>query len=99
MSVAPFRQVRWIPRVLARWLAGALIAVGILYVWLVFELTHHRCGNAASRTPTRLRVSPGPCGYHDARFSALLGISAAAVLMSVGIWFAVNGRQRKRQGA
>jgi hypothetical protein len=93
MSTAEIRrQFGWVPRVLARWAGGALIAIGVLYVWLLFSLTHHPCGNPAQRTPTRIGRPPGPCGYHDARFFALLGLSAVAVLIVMGLSIAISRR-------
>ncbi len=93
MAVARWRQVRWIPRLLARWLGGALIAVGILYVWLLYILTHRRCPGYEN-IAGRARVHP-PCGFHTARFFVLLGISASIVLVPVGVWFVINRRLRR----
>ncbi len=80
-----------------RWLGGALIALGLLYVWLLFELTHHSCGPLEGRTSISQGPHPplGPCGFHTARFFVLLSISALVVLVLVMIWLLVNRRARK----
>jgi len=88
MAVARWRRVRWIPRVLARWFGGALIAIGILYVWLLYILTQHRCPGY-EQIAGRSGVHP-PCGFHTARLFAYLGLSALPVLAIVGVWFAVT---------
>jgi hypothetical protein len=93
MVVARWRRVGWIPRLLARWLGGALIAVGILYVWLLYVLTHRRCPGY-EHIAGRAGVHP-PCGFHTARFFAYLGVSAAVVLVPVGVWFVINRRLRR----
>ena len=99
MEVVRWRHVRWIPRLLARWLGGAAIVVGILYVWLLYILTHPPCPGPfhARALPHRGReMPPPPCGYHTAWFFALLGISAAVALVPVAVWFLINRRLRKR---
>ncbi|MDP9343183.1 MAG: hypothetical protein M3Q23_14055 [Actinomycetota bacterium] len=92
MAVAHWRRVRWIPRLIARWLGGALIAVGILYVWLLYILTHHRCPGF-EQIAGRAAVHP-PCGFYTARFFGYLGVSAIAVLAVVGGWWVINRRLR-----
>src|SRR5438552_1956172 len=54
-------------------------------------------GFVGSPPRRRQELPPPPCGYPTAWFSALLGISAAVVLVPVGIWFAINRRMRKPQ--
>ena len=97
MEVPRWRQVRWISRVLARWLGDALIAVGILYVWLMYIVTHYRCPGY-EHIAGRASVHP-PCGFRTALFLALMGISAAAVLVAVAGWAVINRRLSGPRGS
>jgi hypothetical protein len=72
--------------------------VGILYVWLLYIRTHHRCPGY-EHIAGRASVHP-PCGFRTALFLALTGISAKEVLAVVAGWAVINrrlsGPQRSR---